>query len=501
MATVYLGRISGAGGFQRFVAIKRLHPHLAREPEFIQMFLDEARLAARIHHPNVVPILEIGASEQGYYIVMEYVEGDTLGRLIGQSARSEKQLPIPVATRILIDTLTGLHAAHDLADDDGHALGIVHRDVSPQNVLVGVDGSSRLSDFGVARATSKLSTTQNGQLKGKLAYMAPEQARGIKDIDRRADIFAAGVVFWEALTGRRLFTGDGEADTFNKVLNEPIPLLGSAMPAVHPALETVLAKALHRDREGRYATAAAFADDVEQAMREIGAVGTHKDVSAYLYAVLGSEIAQQRDAVRSWIARDPSRPRGLTPQPPGVTGGASLASSVSGVTRGATPERTPSSGNASVATPASSDPLPRGAASRPRLPDSAPPRARVWPWLLVVAATAIAGAAFMHWGRGAHQEASGPPPVATTTPSAAALPPTMIPVLPTAPASPSPLPAVEPHASAEAPGPAVPAPVRPSRTPRGQEVVPPVAPARATSASAAGPSAPVPDDIMRNPYR
>jgi serine/threonine-protein kinase len=496
MATVYLGRISGAGGFQRFVAIKRLHPHLAREPEFIQMFLDEARLAARIHHPNVVPILEIGASEQGYYIVMEYVEGDTLGRLIGQSARSEKPLPIPVATRILIDTLTGLHAAHDLADDDGHALGIVHRDVSPQNVLVGVDGSSRLSDFGVARATSKLSTTQNGQLKGKLAYMAPEQARGIKDIDRRADIFAAGVVFWEALTGRRLFVGDGEADTFNKVLNEPIPLLGTAMPAVHPALETVLAKALHRDREGRYATAAAFADDVEHAMREIGAVGTHKDVSAYLYAVLGSEIAQQRDAVRSWIARDPSRPRGLTPQPPGVTG-ASQASSVSGVTRGATPERTPSSGKAIAAAPSSSDPLPRGLASQPRLPDALPaPRARAWPWLVVVAATAIAGAAFMHWGRGSSHQASAPPPV-TTTPSAAALAPTMIAVAPTR--SPGPISPAEPRASAEAPAPAVAVPVRPSRSPRGQEV-PPVPPAK-TSASAAGGSAPVPDDIMRNPYR
>ena len=228
MATVYLARLSGVGGFQRFVAIKRLHPHLAREPEFIEMFLDEARLAARIHHPNVVPILEVGASEEGYYLVMEYVEGDTLARLLARSAQTGRAPARPVGLRVIIDMLAGLHAAHELKDDDGKPLGIVHRDVSPQNVLVGVDGSSRLTDFGVARATSKLSTTRTGQLKGKLAYMAPEQARGAKDIDRRADVFAAGVVLWEVLACRRLFKGDGEADTLNKVLNEPIPPVRSA---------------------------------------------------------------------------------------------------------------------------------------------------------------------------------------------------------------------------------------------------------------------------------
>src|SRR5580693_3230346 len=290
MGAIFLARLGGAGGFQRLYAIKRLHEHLARHAEFIEMFLDEARLAARIHHPNVVPILEIGATDSGYYLVMEYVEGDTLARLITFPGREGKAVPVPIAGRIMVDMLTGLHAAHELADDDGHPLQIVHRDVSPQNVLVGVDGSSRLSDFGVARATSKLSTTQNGQLKGKLAYMAPEQARGIKDIDRRADIFAAGVVFWEALTGQRLFRGDGEADTFNKVLNEPIPLLGTALPGPPAALEGVLSRALSRDREQRYPTAAAFADDVERAVREVGAVATHRDVAKYLQSVLGAEL-------------------------------------------------------------------------------------------------------------------------------------------------------------------------------------------------------------------
>src|SRR5271170_2903392 len=282
MATVFLARLSGVGGFQRFTAIKRLHPHLAREPEFIEMFLEEARLAARIHHPNVVPILEIGTSEEGYYIVMEYVEGDTLGRLLARSAQTGLRLPTKVGLRVIIDMLAGLDAAHELKDDDDNPFGIVHRDISPQNVLVGVDGSSRLSDFGVARATSKLSTTRTGQLKGKLAYMAPEQAKGAKDIDRRADIFAAGVVLWEVLACRRLFKGDGEADTLNKVLNEPIPPVRSLAPMVPAALEAVVARALERDRTKRFATAAEFADSLERASRVVGALGTHKDVAAHL---------------------------------------------------------------------------------------------------------------------------------------------------------------------------------------------------------------------------
>ncbi len=163
MATVFLGRISGAGGFQRFVGIKRLHPHLAREPEFIEMFLEEARLAARIHQPNVVPILEIGTSDQGYYIVMEYVEGDTFANLIcAYGAIGWRRMPSALLSAFW-SMFFGLHAAHELADDDGKPLGIVHRDVSPQNILIGIDGSARLTDFGVARATSKLSTTRTGQ--------------------------------------------------------------------------------------------------------------------------------------------------------------------------------------------------------------------------------------------------------------------------------------------------------------------------------------------------
>jgi serine/threonine-protein kinase len=492
MATVYLGRISGAGGFQRFVAIKRLHPHLAREPEFIQMFLDEARLAARIHHPNVVPILEIGATDGGYYLVMEYVEGDTLARLVTHPGPEGRPVPVPVAGRIIVDMLTGLHAAHELADDDGHPLQIVHRDVSPQNVLVGVDGSSRLSDFGVARATSKLSVTQNGQLKGKLAYMAPEQARGIKDIDRRADVFAAGVVLWEALTGQRLFRGDGEADTFNKVLNEPIPLLRSALAEPPGALEGVLSRALHRDREQRYPTAAAFADDLERAVREVGPVATHRDVAKYLQTVLGSEISQQRDAVRSWLARDPSRPRLGTPSPPGVTRTSSV---VSGITpRGSRPDAAASSDNALATPSTSSGGLPlltdsvadRGADLKP----SAPPPSRLWLWTCVVVLVILGGAAL---ARAMRAPAPAPHPAVAPEPPRPAHSGPAPSSHPTAAAPPSTLvPAMAASGAPAEPPPAAAAPARPPHGPRAQDP----APAAKPSASSV-----VPDDIVRNPYR
>ena len=304
---MYLARLGGAGGFQRFVAIKRLHPHLAGDHEFIQMFLDEARLAARLHHPNVVPILEIGESPEGYYLVMEYIEGDTLARLLARSAQAGKPLPPKVAIRVCLDTLAGLHQAHELTDDDGQPLGIVHRDVSPQNILVGVDGSARITDFGVARATTRLSTTRTGQLKGKLAYMAPEQARG-KDIDRRADVFAMGIVVWESLGLKRLFKGEGEADTLNRVLYEPIPKLRTANPTIPTELETVVMKALEREPDARYATAAEFGDALEKAARTLGILGSSKDLQAQLDAVMGTDISQQRDAVRAWIARsEPSQ--------------------------------------------------------------------------------------------------------------------------------------------------------------------------------------------------
>ncbi len=330
MATVFLARLLGVAGFQRLVAIKRLHPHLAREQEFIEMFLDEARLAAKIHHPNVVPIQEVGES-RGYYLVMDYVEGDTLARLLTKGTAEGKKLVGPdVVIRIVLDTLAGLQAAHDLPGDDGKPLDIVHRDVSPQNVLVGVDGIAKLTDFGVARASARLSTTRTGQLKGKLSYMAPEQARG-ELVDRRADVFAAGIVLWEGLSLRRLFRGDGEAEVLTKILNQPIPSLRSVAPTVPAALDAVCMRALARDRDERYGSAAEFAEALEKAARSLRILASPRDVAACLDTVMGDEIRERRELVRNWIMARPDS--GITTMP------ASIPAAVESVTRVEAPQR------------------------------------------------------------------------------------------------------------------------------------------------------------------
>jgi serine/threonine-protein kinase len=314
MATVYLARLGGVGGFQRFVAMKRLHPHLQGEKEFVEMFLDEARLSAGIHHPNVVAILEVGASPVGYYLVMEYVEGDTLARLLARAASKSQRIPTPIALRIVLDALAGLHAAHELKDDQGQLVNLVHRDVSPQNVLVGVDGIARITDFGVARASSRLTSTRVGQLKGKLAYMAPEQAQG-DPIDRRADVFSAGVLVWETLASKRLFKAENEAATLQRVMNEPIPALTRVAPHISKELASAVHRALDRDPTKRFQTAAQFADAVEAAAGGRDGVADPRDLAAFVKETLGTEIEQQRDAVRAWISRSEPSQVGALSQP------------------------------------------------------------------------------------------------------------------------------------------------------------------------------------------
>ncbi len=420
MATVYLARLGGAGGFQRFVAIKRLHPHLAKDAEFTQMFLDEARLAARLHHPNVVPILEIGESVDGYYLVMEYIEGDTLARILARSAQAGRALPPKVAIRCCIDALLGLQTAHELCDDDGKPLHIVHRDVSPQNILVGVDGTARIADFGVARATTRLSTTRTGQLKGKLAYMAPEQARG-KEVDRRADVFAMGIVTWESLGQKRLFKGEGEADTLNRVLYEPIPKLRAANPTVPAELEAVVMKALERDADQRWATASDFADALEKAARTVGVLGTSRDVKEHLDAVLGTDISQQRDAVRAWLARsEPSqrmsgpmlaaahansvtKVEGARPSGPDASGQQNSVSSVSSAVI-AVP-------GASTSSPSTAQPLP--------VVETLPSKKRSKAWAVVAVAVLLlaVGAPFAFFRLKGQQVGGGGTPATTAAPT------------------------------------------------------------------------------------
>src|SRR5258708_4915416 len=244
MATVHLGRLLGPVGFSRTVAIKRLHAQLAKDPEFVAMFMDEARLAARIVHPNVVPMLDVVALEGELFLVMEYVEGEPLGRLLRAADERGQRVPLRIIATILTGVLHGLHAAHEAKNDRGEPLGIVHRDVSPHNVLVGADGVPRLLDFGIAKAAGRVHTTREGQLKGKLPYMAPEQIRG--NPSRLSDVYASGVVLWEALAGRRLFKGD-EAEVLAAVLEDVIEPPSRYAPDVPPALDSLAPRALDRN--------------------------------------------------------------------------------------------------------------------------------------------------------------------------------------------------------------------------------------------------------------
>ena len=264
MATVHFGRLVGPAGFARPVAIKRLHAQFARDPEFVKMFLDEARLAARITHPNVVQTLDLVAGTDEVFLVMDYVRGLTLASLVRTLRRKDGRIPPSIVVGIAIGVLEGLHAAHEAKDDMGERLDLVHRDVSPQNVLVGTDGIARLLDFGVAKAAGRFQSTRDGQLKGKVAYMAPEQALG-RPLTRRTDIFAASVVLWEMLTGRRLFYGDGEFDSLRRVVSEEVVRPG-AIVELPEALDRVVLRGLERDVAKRYATAHEMALDLAACM-------------------------------------------------------------------------------------------------------------------------------------------------------------------------------------------------------------------------------------------
>jgi eukaryotic-like serine/threonine-protein kinase len=261
MATVHFGRLVGPAGFARPVAIKRLHAQFARDPEFVKMFLDEARLAARVSHPNVVQTLDLVEATDEVFLVMDYVRGLALASLVRTLRAGATRIPPAIAIGILVGVLEGLHAAHEAKNDMGERLDLVHRDVSPQNVLVGTDGVARLLDFGVAKAAGRAQSTRDGQVKGKVAYMAPEQVQG-QPLTRRTDIFAASVVLWEILTGRRLFFGDSDADSLRRVLNDEVPVPSSIVPELPPELDRVVMRGLERDASKRYATAHDMALDL-----------------------------------------------------------------------------------------------------------------------------------------------------------------------------------------------------------------------------------------------
>ena len=298
MATVYLGRALGSGGFERVVAVKVCHDHLRQNEDFVKMFLDEARLAAKIHHPNVVATIDV-SDVDGLYLVMDFIEGDHLLGVIRAAIHQGMAVPPPIALRIVSDMLTGLHAAHELTDSAGSPYNIVHRDVSPPNILVGLDGITRIADFGVAKAAARATETRDGQLKGKIAYMAPEQFEGLAT--RQADVFSAGVVLWETLVGKRLFAGKTDVETMRQVLMVDPAAPSTVNPAVPPALDAVVLRALAKNPEQRYASAADFADAIETTGVSIA---SSRGVTAYLTHLLGPEIETRRGQFRRFLAAD-----------------------------------------------------------------------------------------------------------------------------------------------------------------------------------------------------
>jgi eukaryotic-like serine/threonine-protein kinase len=302
MATVYLARVRVVESVHREVALKLMHNALeAEEGEFAQQLLEEAKLAARIHHPNVVPVLEFGASPFGVYLVMEYVRGHTLSGLIRAAKAANATLPLPIAGKILSDALTGLHAAHELRDEKGVPLGVIHRDFSPQNILVGVDGVSRLTDFGIAKTLARLDATTTGVIKGKIGYMAPEQALG-HALDRRCDVWAAGVVACELLTGQRLYSGKDQLATLLELATSKPPRLRTLRPDLPLEVDEIIAEALATHPEARCSSASEFRQRLLLAWQKIGSVADSPEVGAYV-AELVQDKLRTRDEQAASVLR------------------------------------------------------------------------------------------------------------------------------------------------------------------------------------------------------
>lgn len=301
MASICLGRLHAASGFSLTVAVKRLLPEYAGNRRFVEMFADEARLAARVRHPNVVPVFDVAAEGQEIFLVMEYVPGVTLAELLRLAAAAGEPLPPRVATGIVCHALEGLHAAHEARAEDGSPLGIVHRDVSPQNVLVGADGVSRLLDFGVARAAGGLHTSTGGALKGKVQYTAPEVLSSNLP-SRRSDVYAAAVVLWEALVGRLPFSGGSAVEMVGQMLMGDIDPPSRHAPGIPAALDAVVKRAASPVPEARYATAREMSVAIERALP-----GATAEVSGFVQRAAAAELSA-RAALVAGVERAP-RPR------------------------------------------------------------------------------------------------------------------------------------------------------------------------------------------------
>ncbi|GMU60118.1 MAG: hypothetical protein AMXMBFR34_18810 [Myxococcaceae bacterium] len=293
MGQVLLGK-KGQDDFEKLVVIKRILPHLVEDEEFFTMFKDEAKITMRLDHPNIARINEFGVEGGVHYIEMEYVAGEDLRRIEKRAAAANKGIPIGIVLRVMADAAAGLDFAHKAKDAKGQPLNLVHRDVSPQNVLVGFDGSVKLIDFGVAKAAGRAQHTATGILKGKFPYMSPEQARG-DDLDPRSDVFALGIILWEQLTGRRLFKGENDLATQKLVLACQVPAPSSVEPSVPRGLDPIVLKALAKEREERYPDALSLRMALEDFALANAIPSSSAHLSAFMQELYAERIARESD--------------------------------------------------------------------------------------------------------------------------------------------------------------------------------------------------------------
>jgi serine/threonine-protein kinase len=359
MATVWAARQRGSRGFSKTVAIKTILPNLSDDPQFEQMFLDEATIASKIHHPNVAEILDLGEQDEVLYLVMEWVDGESLSTLSKQSRKNGTDIPLRVGLKVLSQACAGLHAAHELCDDDDRPIHLVHRDVSPQNILVSSAGVVKIVDFGVAKALGRSGETSAGQLKGKVPFMSPEQAKG-GAVDRRTDVFALGILLYRIGTGAHPFLDDSDIKTMRNIITRPPMPPRVKNPKLGQSLERIILKALQKDPERRYQTAAELGAEIDAAMAHEGGAVTVEEVATFVRSTMGERDRKRRAAIRDAALK---MDEGLTSNPRI----SAPPDSVSGVmlTKTATPPTAITNPEVTVAAPVR--------ASQPSIPDPPAP--------------------------------------------------------------------------------------------------------------------------------
>ncbi len=294
MAEIFLARQAGLEGFEKTIVIKRIRPHLSKQPNFVKMFLNEAKLAAQLNHPNIVQIYDLGKIGESYFIAMEYIFGRDMRRIIPKADALGIPFPMVYALKIASSVCEGLYYAHARTDLYGNALNIVHRDVTPENIFVSFDGTVKVLDFGIAKAANQIEQTRAGEIKGKLSYMSPEQCMG-KTLDNRSDIFSLGVVLYEWLTGFKLFTGDSEVAILKSITEGKIYAPSYFKADIPEGVEAILMKALEKDRERRYQTAWEMQYDLDQFLSQYEFTPSNIHLSNFLKQLFNDELEEEKD--------------------------------------------------------------------------------------------------------------------------------------------------------------------------------------------------------------